>query len=56
MVGVSPPDEVMSPLYDCPAMVTMATTLNWYRTEVGDIPRGGGWWEGLTDVPTRLPL
>ena len=30
MVGMSLTDDGMSPLYDCPAMVTMATTLNWY--------------------------
>ena len=28
MVGL--PDRGMAPLYNCPMMVTMATTLNWY--------------------------
>ena len=54
------PDEGMAPLYNCPVMFTWATTLNWYTPlgliEVVDVSRGGGRWEGLIGVPTRLPL
>ena len=30
MVGVLTRDVSISPLYNCPMMVTCATTLNWY--------------------------
>ena len=30
MVGVLTSDVSISPLYNCPMMVTWATTLNWY--------------------------
>ena len=39
-----------------PYMHACSYLVDTIRIEVGDIPRGGGWWEGLTDVPTRQAL
>ena len=59
MVGVLTSDVSISPLYNCPMMVTWATTLNWYAPlglRLLMSPPCGGRREGVTGVPTRLPL